>query len=91
MATTIVIGHTRYGGVVRPHYSKPDLWFDYGAQVWVRRDIVQRCGHPPSMRGPGGSCCNQDRFSGMFITEARTALEICACGSCIDAEWQKQI
>jgi hypothetical protein len=43
--------------------------FDYQVQVWVVGGVVQRCGHPTSMRPAGGPCCNAYRHVGKRIAQ----------------------
>jgi hypothetical protein len=38
--------------------------FDYELQVWVANGIIQRCGHPQTMRSGGRPCCNAYRLAG---------------------------
>ncbi len=40
--------------------------FDYDLQVWVVDFIIQKCGHPESMR-EHGSCCNANLYHGIDI------------------------
>jgi len=47
--------------------------FDYRAQLWVVDGVVQRCGHPPSMRPGGEPCCNAYRYAGQPIAEVPDA------------------
>lgn len=43
------------------------LDFNYDLQVWTRRGLIQRCGHPESM-----ACgCNGRKFAGMTVEVAR--------------------
>ncbi len=41
--------------------------FDYELQVWVKNNIIQRCGHPISMR----QCCNAGKYHGLPVEEAK--------------------
>jgi hypothetical protein len=89
MATTTTTPHHAHGGAVMPFLEKPNLWFDYELQTWVKHDIVQPCGH--KLAGWTGYCCNQNRYAYMFIWEARRQHGLCGCDACCSAEWQKQV
>jgi hypothetical protein len=43
--------------------------FDYELQVWVASGIIQRCGHPQTMRFDGRPCCNAYRLAGQSILD----------------------
>ena len=43
--------------------------FDYELQVWVIDGIIQRCGHPATMRFQDRSCCNAYRLAGRSILD----------------------
>ena len=43
--------------------------FDYDLQVWVVGGIVQKCGHPETMRLGGKPCCNAYRLAGQKILD----------------------
>jgi hypothetical protein len=45
--------------------------FDYDLQVWVKDSKIQRCGHPDSMRSMNRVCCNQYRYNGYTLEQAR--------------------
>jgi hypothetical protein len=47
--------------------------FDYELQVWVANGIIQRCGHPQTMRSDGRPCCNVYRLAGQSILDAPNA------------------
>lgn len=47
--------------------------FDYELQVWVANGIIQRCGHPDTMRLPEKSCCNAYRLAGQNILDVSNA------------------
>ncbi len=47
--------------------------FDYDLQIWVVGGIVQKCGHPESMRVGGKSCCNAFRLAGQRIVDLSAA------------------
>lgn len=39
--------------------------FDYALQVWVLNGVIQKCGHPETMK----NCCNAGRLHGQKIEE----------------------
>lgn len=39
--------------------------FDYELQVWVIDGVVQRCGHPETMK----NCCNGSKYAGQRIDQ----------------------
>jgi hypothetical protein len=43
--------------------------FDYELQVWVIDGIIQRCGHPATMRFQDRSWCNAYRLAGRSILD----------------------
>ena len=43
--------------------------FDYDLQAWIVGGIVQKCGHPETMRLGGKSCCNAYRLAGQRILD----------------------
>lgn len=43
--------------------------FDYDLQVWVVGGIVQKCGHPETLRSGGRPCCNAYRLAGQKILD----------------------
>ena len=43
--------------------------FDYDLQVWVVAGVVQKCGHPETMRLGGKPCCNAYRLAGQRILD----------------------
>jgi len=43
--------------------------FDYDLQVWVVGGVIQRCGHPETMRLGGKPCCNAFRLAGQRIVD----------------------
>jgi len=43
--------------------------FDYDLQVWVVGGVIQRCGHPETMRLGGKPCCNAYRLAGQRIVD----------------------
>ena len=47
--------------------------FDYELQVWVANGIIQRCGHPETMRLQGRFCCNAYRLAGRSILDLPNA------------------
>ena len=47
--------------------------FDYELQVWVANGIIQRCGHPDTMRSSKNSCCNAYRLAGQNILDVSNA------------------
>jgi hypothetical protein len=47
--------------------------FDYELQVWVAHGIIQRCGHPDTMRLSEKSCCNAYRLAGQNILDVPNA------------------
>ena len=47
--------------------------FDYELQVWVVDGIIQRCGHPDTMRLQDRSCCNAYRLAGQNIPDVSNA------------------
>lgn len=47
--------------------------FDYDLQVWVAHGIIQRCGHPDTMRLSETSCCNAYRLAGQNILDVPNA------------------
>ena len=47
--------------------------FDYELQVWVTNGIIQRCGHPDTMRSQGKFCCNAYRLAGQNILDVPNA------------------
>jgi len=49
--------------------------YDYALQVWVKEGIIQRCGHPDSMRPGGRPCCNAFKLAGKSIHEVKGAEE----------------
>lgn len=87
MATTTIRPHAHGGAAAL--VEKPDLWFDYQLQAWIKHDIVQRCGHH-FMPGFEGRCCNQARYAHMFIWEARERHGLCGCDDCCAAQWRDQ-
>lgn len=48
--------------------------FDYALQVWLRDGIIQRCGHPSTMR-QHRSCCNANLLYGRTIEQASDLLD----------------
>ncbi len=47
--------------------------FDYELQVWVANGIIQRCGHPETMRFQAKSCCNAYQLAGQSILDVPNA------------------
>ena len=47
--------------------------FDYELQVWVIDGIIQRYGHPDTMRLSEKSCCNAYRLAGQNILDVPNA------------------
>ncbi len=47
--------------------------FDYELQVWVANGMIQRCGHPDTMRLQDRSCCNAYRLAGQNILDVSNA------------------
>jgi hypothetical protein len=47
--------------------------FDYELQVWVVDGIIQRCGHPDTLRLQDGSCCDAYRLAGQNILDIPNA------------------
>lgn len=47
------------------------LGFDYELQVWHRDGIILDCAHPDSMSRNGKYCCNERKYKGITIEEAR--------------------
>lgn len=90
MATGQMLMHRGNGAQATTTIEKPEIWYDYELQVWVVRDIVSRCGHPDIMRTDSAYCCNQYRYAGMWIWEARDLAGLCACFRCIEAQWRDQ-
>jgi len=47
--------------------------FDYELQVWVIDGIIQRCGHPATMRFQDRFCCNAYHLAGQNILDVPNA------------------
>ena len=47
--------------------------FDYALQVWVRKGVVEPCGHPDWMRAEGKTCCHAYQLAGKLIAEIKGA------------------
>ena len=47
--------------------------FDYELQVWVANGVIQRCGHPQTMRSGGRPYCNAYRLARQNILDVPNA------------------
>jgi hypothetical protein len=82
MATTL----QPIGALAGATIERPNIWYDYELQVWVRRNIVQSCAHKET----ASYCCNQKKYAGCFIWEARTIAGLNASEESIAEQWGKQ-